>query len=64
MMKTLLDVFFVVFCWVAIVVCIYEAQAHINNIKNQDLKIIADTIFYSASAVIVTLAFVAEYLKK
>jgi len=63
-MKTLLDVFFIVFCWASIVMFAYEAHLHIDEIKNQDLKIIAHTIYYSMGAIVMTLAFIAEYLKK
>ena len=63
-LKPMLDIFFVVFCWATIVMCAYNAQVHIDEIKNQDLKIIAHTIYYSMGTIVVTLAFVAEYLKK
>jgi len=63
-MKSLLDIFFIVFCWATIVMCAYNAQLHIDEIKNQDLRIIAHIIYYSMGAIVVTLAFVVEYLKK
>jgi len=63
-LKPMLDIFFIVFCWATIVIFAYEAQLHIDEIKNQDLKIVTHTIYYSMGAIVVTLAFVAEYLKK
>jgi len=57
-------ILFVVFCWVIIMFNVYAAGQSLKLINNNDIKLLANVIFYSAGAIIVTLAFIAEYLRK
>jgi len=57
-------ILFIIFCWGIIIFMLYTATQNIKLIKSTDIKLLANVIFYSISAVIVTLTFIVEYLKK
>ena len=57
-------ILFIIFCWGVIIFMLYTATQNIKLIKSTDIKLLANVIFYSISAIIITLAFIAEYLRK
>lgn len=55
---------FIITCWLLIVVNFFQAHLAIQKITDNNLKILANVIFFLFAGLIITLAFLAEYLKK
>ena len=57
-------VIFIIMCWVFIVLNFYYAHSAIQKITDFNLKMLANVIFFLFSALVIVIAFIAEYLKK
>ncbi len=55
---------FIIFVWFFIVLSCYQAYLHIEKITNNDLKNFENVMFFLVTAIILSIAFLAEYLKK
>ena len=57
-------VIFIIMCWVLIILNFYYAHLATQKITDFNLKMLANVIFFLFSALIIAIAFLAEYLKK